>query len=401
MTVSLPPRSGAASPDEEGSRPDGTPSSADAPIDGTGSDPIGATVPADPTVSVVGIGVVAGPPVSEPSIGGPERAATAAAVETATAAVERLGLAKTVDLSPDDSWAEAGRAVLRLHLARMLARTPGAIEGVDPEEVHAMRVAGRRMRAAWRVFGDAYDPATVRRFRHDLREIGGRLGAVRDLDVLIGILETQLGRRRERERTALQPLLDAWQVEREARRLELIETLGSSSFIDFAAEYEAFVATEGAATRPATSDRPVLVRHRIPATIWTDYGALWAFDHEFAGADIATLHQARIAGKWLRYTLEFVRAPLEPEASGLVGRIVAVQDHLGDLHDLHVAAELARAFGADPAVELSRSQRAAIGRFVVHLDRRVERLRVTAGSSWREVTGVSYRRSLGRALARL
>ncbi len=80
---------------------------------------------------------------------------------------------------------------------------------------------------------------------------------------------------------------------------------------------------------------------------------------------------------------------------------MAVQDHLGDLHDLHVAAELARAFGADPAVDLSRSQRAAIGRFVKHLDGRVERLRATAGSSWREVAGASYRRALGRALARL
>jgi CHAD domain-containing protein len=347
------------------------------------------------------VGIVTGPPVAEPRIDGPERAATAAAVEAASRAVERLGLAKAVDVSPDDSWAEAGRAVLRLHLARMLARTAGAIEGVDPEEVHAMRVAGRRMRAAWRVFGDAYEPITVRRFRRDLREIGGRLGAVRDLDVLIGILETHVGRRRERERTALLPLLGAWRGERETRRLELIETLGSAAFLDFVAEYEAFVATPGMATRPVEADRPSLVRHRMPATIWTDYAAVWAFDGSFAGGEMATLHQARIAGKWLRYTLEFARAPLEPEAAGLVSRIVAVQDHLGDLHDLHVAAELARALAADPTVELSRSQQAAIGRFVGHLDHRVERLRATAGPTWREVTGASYRRSLGRALARL
>ncbi len=357
--------------------------------------------PREAATVVVGIGILSGPPVAEPRIDGPERASTAAAVVAATGAVERLGLAKAVDLSPDDAWAEAGRAVLRLHLARMLARAPGAIEGVDPEEVHAMRVAGRRMRAAWRVFGDAYDPPTVRRFRRDLREIGGRLGAVRDLDVLIGILEAHRGRRHERERTALAPLLAAWRGEREARRVELIETLGSPAFLDFVAEYEAFVSTAGSAARTPPDDRPALVRHRMPARIWTDYAALWAFDTDFSGADLATLHRARIAGKWLRYTLEFVRAPLEPEASGLVSRIVAVQDHLGDLHDLHVAAELARAFGADPAVDLSRSQRAAIGRFVKHLDGRVERLRATAGSSWREVAGVSYRRALGRALARL
>jgi CHAD domain-containing protein len=155
------------------------------------------------------------------------------------------------------------------------------------------------------------------------------------------------------------------------------------------------------AARPLPADRPTLVRHRMPATIWTDYSSLWAFDQDFTGASIATLHQARIAGKWLRYSLEFVRAPLEPDGGGLVRRIVAVQDHLGDLHDLHVAAELARAYAADPAVDLRRAERVAIGRFVDRLDHRVERLRATAGPAWREVTGASYRRSLGRALARL
>ena len=48
-----------------------------------------------------------------------------------------------------------------------------------------MRVATRRMRAAWRVFGDAYRPGRTRRYRRDLRDVAARLGAVRDLDVLI------------------------------------------------------------------------------------------------------------------------------------------------------------------------------------------------------------------------
>ena len=39
----------------------------------------------------------------------------------------------------------------------MLARVPGVIAGEDAEEVHAMRVAARRMRAAWRVFGDGFE----------------------------------------------------------------------------------------------------------------------------------------------------------------------------------------------------------------------------------------------------
>ena len=52
-----------------------------------------------------------------------------------------------------------------------------------------MRVATRRMRAAWRVFGDAYDPDRTKVFRRRLRELAGLLGAVRDLDVLIEATE--------------------------------------------------------------------------------------------------------------------------------------------------------------------------------------------------------------------
>ena len=56
-------------------------------------------------------------------------------------------------MTGDDHIAEAGRKVLRFHLARMLDREDGTRSGIDPVDVHKMRVATRRQRAAWRVFG--------------------------------------------------------------------------------------------------------------------------------------------------------------------------------------------------------------------------------------------------------
>ena len=44
-----------------------------------------------------------------------------------------------------------------------------------------MRVSARRVRAAWRVFGNAYDGPVVRRHVAEIRRLGGRLGAVRDV----------------------------------------------------------------------------------------------------------------------------------------------------------------------------------------------------------------------------
>ena len=50
---------------------------------------------------------------------------------------------------------EAARKTLLFHFERMLKHEPGTREGEDAEELHDMRVATRRMRAALRVF-DGY-----------------------------------------------------------------------------------------------------------------------------------------------------------------------------------------------------------------------------------------------------
>jgi len=133
--------------------------------------------------------------------------------------------------------------------------------------------------------------------------------------------------------------------------------------------------------------------------MWRAYQDVWAFDVGIETADLATLHELRIATKWLRYTLEFVREPLEPEATALIRQAVALQDHLGDQHDHHVAGSLAREVAT--STSLTQAQGKAVGRFVDHLDHSVERLGRTLGPTWRPLAAVAYRRGLGRAITRL
>jgi CHAD domain-containing protein len=281
----------------------------------------------------------------------------------------------------------------------MLARVPGVIAGEDPEEVHAMRVAARRMRAAWRVFGDGFEREERGRYRGELRDVGARLGAVRDLDVLIEIVVAYGKQRSARQRAGLEPLLSAWRAEREARRVDLVTELESERFARFIVDYSEFVETPGLAALPVAPHTPGLLRHRMPATIWGAYQAVWAFDGDLGAADLATLHELRIAAKWLRYTLEFVREPLEPGATALIRPVVALQDHLGDQHDRHVAGLRAREFATSTTP--TDAQGKAIGKLVDHLDQGVERLRRTFGPTWRPIIAPSYRRGLGRAIARL
>ena len=320
--------------------------------------------------------------------------------EAVQLAIEHLAVPKSPDIAAGDDWAEAGRAVLRFHLGRMLARVPGTIAGEDPEELHAMRVATRRVRAAWRVFGDAFERPVVRGHVGELRALGGQLGAVRDMDVQIGILGTYQARGSKRDRAGLAPLLEAERAERDARHGVLLERLESPWFTAFVVDHEALVTTPGAAARPTAPFAPSTVRTRIPSIAWGAYEAVWAFDDRMAVADETTLHALRIATKWLRYTLEFVRDPLEPDATEQIRRVVVLQDQLGDIHDFHAAAARARAFIPE-ADDLRPAQRAAIERFAVSQEARVARLRRRLGPAWRGVADADFRLRLGRSLARL
>src|SRR4028119_1748914 len=80
------------------------------------------------------------------------------------------------------SLGEMAFAVLRRQFVAMRAHEPGTRLGEDPEELHDMRVATRRMRAAIKIFQDAL-PKRSRWLGEELRHFAGVLGAVRDLDV--------------------------------------------------------------------------------------------------------------------------------------------------------------------------------------------------------------------------
>ncbi|MGH2474092.1 MAG: CHAD domain-containing protein, partial [Candidatus Limnocylindrales bacterium] len=136
--------------------------------------------------------------------------------------VPRLVVGKTAGVTAEDHIAEAGRKVMRFHLARMLEREGGTRSGIDPADVHKMRVATRRQRAAWRVFGPAFRKGRTRRYREGLREIARRLGAVRDLDVQLEAADAYRADLPVAEQRALEPLLAAWRLHREDARVLLV-----------------------------------------------------------------------------------------------------------------------------------------------------------------------------------
>jgi CHAD domain-containing protein len=309
---------------------------------------------------------------------------------------------REIGIGPEDSMPEAARKVLNYHFAKMQRREAGTRTGADAEDLHDMRVATRRMRAAWRVFDGAFKAGKTKRIRRYLERLADRLGVVRDLDVLIEGLETYQAALDEQRRAGVEPLLSVWRKQRGQARTQLIGELDSHRYANFVREMDEFLdAGAHAAAAVATPTAPHRVRDRAASQIWAAYEVVRAYEVVLPWAGIETLHDLRISSKWLRYTLEYFGETLGPDGPRLLERVGALQEHLGRLHDADVAAKLARDLLVARADGLSKVEADAIGAYLRAREREVARLRRALGPVWRAVSGAPFRSALGRATAAL
>jgi CHAD domain-containing protein len=247
---------------------------------------------------------------------------------------------------PDDSMSEAGRKTMRFQYQKMVYHEPGTRLGEDIEALHDMRVATRRMRAAWRVFGDYFEPKVVAPFLKGLKGTGRALGPVRDLDVFREKVQTYVETLPEAERASMDGLLRVLAARHEAARARMLLHLDSQKYARFVEAFGQFVETEGMGSRevqPGEGEpHPHRVRHVAPMAIYERLAAVRSYDEWVTMPDppLTRLHALRIACKRLRYTLEFFEQVLGPDARTGIKEVVAVQDHLGALQDAVVAREI-------------------------------------------------------------
>jgi CHAD domain-containing protein len=316
---------------------------------------------------------------------------------------------KTPGLRADDPMSEAGRKVLWFHFLRMLQHDPGTRAGQDIEELHDMRVATRRMRAAIRVFGDHFEKHTIARFRKGIRSVTRALGPVRDLDVFEEKARRYLDGVPESARNGLDPLLETWRGQRETARVKMIAFLDSDRYRQFKQEFGEFLQLEGAGARPIEQDRPVpyQVRHVAPRLIYTRYEAVRAYETVLDDAQIETLHALRIDCKYLRYTLEFLQELLGAGGEAVIAEVKTMQNHLGDLNDADVSVRLLNDFLRDwDASEggLSPDSRRGLDGVIAYFKARQadrHRLLATFSTAWDRLNRYEVRRRLALAVAEL
>lgn len=229
----------------------------------------------------------------------------------------------------EGSVADAARRSVEARLTAVLHFLPLAayLAHEDVEHVHRLRVSTRRAVAALRLYGEWLPRKPLRWMKKRLKKVRRAAGDARDLDVLAARLGRDYGERAApivalvaKERAAVQPAIVA--VADGCRRRDRLarKTAKLLDGIHAADEDRA----EGLTFRDWAKERLREAADRF----------FESFPRE--DADVAALHQFRIRGKALRYTMELLAAAFGaslrdehyPVVESLQERLGAIQDHV-------------------------------------------------------------------------
>ncbi|MBC7236488.1 MAG: CHAD domain-containing protein [Chloroflexi bacterium] len=248
----------------------------------------------------------------------------------------------------DDSMGEAARKILAYHFEQMRSHQEGTLLGRDPEELHDMRVATRRMRSALRLFGPYIHGPHLRETNEGLRTLAAVLGEVRDLDVALENVKAFASGLPGEQAKTLQPLWRSLRARRRTPRRRLRSFLRSRSYLTLIEEMDSLLAR--LEREAQTADTVHSVSNVAPRLAYLSWERVLAYDSVLKGAPIELLHALRIDCKQLRYALEFLASVLPEDIVALIPDTKGMQDHLGELHDAAVAIEMLDAFLATAEV---------------------------------------------------
>jgi CHAD domain-containing protein len=265
---------------------------------------------------------------------GPAPAASPLARALGPHALTPPDVAPPPPLPPDASVATAVTAALAHSVARLVAHDAGTRLGEDPEYVHQARVATRRLRSDLRTFRTLLEPSWDRARRDELRWLGQLLGAVRDADVLRGLLREQVERLDRGARPIGAELLDSLAAQRHARRIVLLDgmrTARYSRLLDSLVD-----AAHHPALRP---DAGGLAADRLPPLVRGPWHHLERAVHALPDdPPDPALHDIRKRAKRLRYAAEAVAPVARGRVASVGRRAAALQDVLGRHQDSVVAS---------------------------------------------------------------
>ncbi len=300
-------------------------------------------------------------------------------------------------LTGTHSLAAASRQWLGHHFKKLLAQEKDVHADHDIEAVHQMRVATRRLRATLAIAGEVAPTKPVRFLRKEIRRIAQTSSVVRDCDVFLGQIDGYLAGQPEEQRMGLKPLTAALQKERAIAYATLCRRLNAQRYRTFKRKFDMFVHDN-----LDDWDNSVRICDVAGSLIWSRYEELRAFETHVQPTNLQeansdALHQARIAGKRLRYSLEVFADVFGPKVVQAIDPLKALQDNLGTLQDIAVA----KAYVSSLDLPGSNGARAALENYIASREAEGNELLKDLPRIWEKIMNITYRRKLMDFIIRL
>ena len=229
----------------------------------------------------------------------------------------------------------------------ILTAIPGVRRATDPEDIHRMRVASRRLRIRLSLFEDFIPGKKARPWRRRLKGLTRALGEARDADVQLIFLEEYLAQPPdERERAGVKRLMASTRRQRRKLQKQVLKVLDkvedSSILTDMRQTFQAVVDASVAAGGAPGGQPPFgLARTAIEARLW-EVLAFAPFIRDPRHNE--ELHRMRIAAKHLRYCMEAFAQLYDGRLGRPIKTAKAIQEMLGDIHDCDVWSVLLDGF---------------------------------------------------------
>lgn len=277
------------------------------------------------------------------------RAAGAEPVEVPSKYLQALGTADPgpaevllKDLDGHATVEELVRHDLGAAVLRLFRHDPVVRLGTDPEGVHQARVATRRFRSSLRTFRPLLEEGWTVHLRDRAKWLADRLGAVRDLDVMLARLRADAERLGDPEGQGAEWLLERLGGERKAARDALLSAMREEAYVRLlddllAAANSPMVLDGGQPAADALLPRVARTWRRLRDEV------------RQAGSEPSDeqLHRVRIRAKRCRYAAEAVAPVVGRPAARFAAAAEAIQEILGDQHDAVVAQDWLRVAAAD------------------------------------------------------
>jgi len=280
---------------------------------------------------------------------------------------------------------EVALANLRRYLSAWDLHEPGARLGDDPEELHDLRVAGRRMDAILRQFG-TYLPTSLVRIRPTLKKALRALGEARDLDVALLELDTFNHELSEADQAILEPLKQHLRSERARVRTRMLTLLDSSAVQKDLGKLRLALAQPSESGAPDGPGAPAL--ELVPELIRARYKKVRKGANSLtAQSPTESYHAVRGRVKKLRYVLESVAALFGKPANAMVRSLRRWQEKLGMQQDADIAGKRLQALAAVPPKGLPTETLFLMGRLAAHYADRASKARKRHPRAYRKVRG--------------